>query len=93
MDYYKKKNLKSFQNSQNKHLANDLAIDLLANMLVYDQADRISAKEAMMHPYFIPLWENRNNGGQKSRIIEEAPYNDIQFVNIQEMGMPYNKGK
>ncbi len=36
MDYYKKKNLKSFINSSNKHLANNLAIDLLSNMLVYD---------------------------------------------------------
>jgi hypothetical protein len=33
----------------------------------------------MMHPYFIPLWENRNNGGQKSKIIEEAPYKEYNI--------------
>lgn len=32
--------------------ADELAIDLLSKMLIYDPAKRITAKEALQHPYF-----------------------------------------
>lgn len=36
------------------HLIEDVAIDLLERMLQFDPAKRISAAEALMHPYFQP---------------------------------------
>lgn len=36
----------------NEHLANDIAIDLLSKMLAFDYHDRITAAEALEHPYF-----------------------------------------
>ena len=37
---------------KNEHLATEDAIDLLSQMLVYDHSLRITASEAMQHPYF-----------------------------------------
>ena len=45
----------SFINEENQHLANAEAIDLLNGLLRYDHAERLSAAEAMSHPYFNPV--------------------------------------
>jgi serine/threonine protein kinase len=39
-------------------LAVDEAIDLVDNLLRYDHQERLSAKEAMAHPYFDPVREH-----------------------------------
>ena len=57
LDYYEKRDLSCFVTSKNKHLANPEALDLLSKFLVYDQEYRITAKEAMKHPYFKPFWK------------------------------------
>jgi len=49
---YKKVPLGSFINDENEHLVDDLAIDLLDKMLVFDHTKRITAKEALQHKYF-----------------------------------------
>jgi casein kinase II subunit alpha len=43
---------------ENKHLAVPDAIDLLDKLLRYDQQDRLTAREAMHHPYFDAVREN-----------------------------------
>ena len=48
----KKKPFTDFINPENKHLCSNDAIDLLERMLIYDQNKRITAREAMKHPYF-----------------------------------------
>lgn len=48
-------NWTSFINEENQHLANAEAIDLLNGLLRYDHAERLSAAEAMSHPYFNPV--------------------------------------
>lgn len=40
---------------ENKHLANPEAIDFLDSLLQYDHQERLTAKEAMEHPYFNPV--------------------------------------
>ncbi len=52
-----KKEWTSFINSNNKYLINDEALDLLDKLLKFDQAERISAKNALLHPYFKTLNE------------------------------------
>jgi len=42
----------SFVNSENAHLSTPDALDLLGKLLKYDPVDRVTAKEAMAHPYF-----------------------------------------
>ncbi|KAK4390444.1 Casein kinase II subunit alpha-2 [Sesamum angolense] len=41
-----------FVNSDNQHLVSPEAIDFLDKLLRYDHQDRLTAKEAMAHPYF-----------------------------------------
>jgi len=43
---------------------NDRGLDLLENMLIYDPAGRISAKQSVNHPYFddYPNLQPRSNG-------------------------------
>ncbi|KAL3840466.1 hypothetical protein ACJIZ3_025057 [Penstemon smallii] len=41
-----------FVNSDNQHLVSPEAIDFLDKLLRYDHQDRVTAKEAMAHPYF-----------------------------------------
>ena len=40
---------------ENKHLVSDEAIELLDSMLQYDHQKRPTCKEAMAHPYFLPV--------------------------------------
>ena len=46
---------KSFRTDRNKHLANDVAIDLLSQLLVMDHQQRLTCEEALLHPYFDPV--------------------------------------
>jgi casein kinase II subunit alpha len=46
---------KSFVNAANKAVAKEDAIDFLDGLLRYDHQERLTAKEAMRHPYFAGL--------------------------------------
>jgi len=50
-----KKPWTKFINSDNQHLCNEEAVDLLSKMLIYDRCERITPREAMDHPYFAPV--------------------------------------
>ena len=43
---------------KNEALCNPDALDLLEKMLTYDKSLRITAKEAIQHPYFKPIRDN-----------------------------------
>lgn len=47
-----KKPFNRFVTAENKHLAHPTAIDFLSKLLVYDHQERVTAREAMCHPYF-----------------------------------------
>lgn len=55
LDGYSKIPFENFVKPENKKLANSEAIDILNKMLLYDKAERITAKDAMMHSYFTPV--------------------------------------
>ena len=55
---HSKKPWHKFVNTQNEHLVSEEALDLLAKMLRYDHAERITPKDAMEHPYFKPVKEH-----------------------------------
>jgi len=52
---YTKRPFIRFKNSLNEHLVNDQVIDFLEKLLRYDHQERLTAKEAMKHPYFDPI--------------------------------------
>jgi casein kinase II subunit alpha len=49
-----------FITPENRHLVSDEAIDFVSKLLRYDHQERLTAQEAMAHPYFNPV---RNSGG------------------------------
>ena len=42
-------------NSDNQHLVSSEAIDFIDKLLRYDHQERLTAKEAMAHPYLAPV--------------------------------------
>jgi len=52
---FPRKPWKRFITPENKHLAVPEAIDLLDKLLRYDPQERLTAKEALEHPYFNPV--------------------------------------
>ncbi|CAK72781.1 unnamed protein product (macronuclear) [Paramecium tetraurelia] len=55
---YPKQDWLSFVNQDNANLCSLDAIDLLSKMLLYDHAERITPKDAMLHQYFAELKKN-----------------------------------
>ncbi|KAH7399363.1 kinase-like domain-containing protein [Pyrenochaeta sp. MPI-SDFR-AT-0127] len=52
---YPKKPWHSFINADNQRFVSNDAIDFLDKLLRYDHQERLTAKEAMAHPYFAPV--------------------------------------
>ena len=46
---------KAFITNENKHLATDEALDLIDKCIRYDHTERITADEALKHPFFDPV--------------------------------------
>lgn len=55
LGHYTRRPWKRFVNDNNKHLVNDDFLDLIGKILRYDHQERLTAKEAMSHPYFDPV--------------------------------------
>ncbi|KAK8805718.1 hypothetical protein WA158_002374 [Blastocystis sp. Blastoise] len=66
LGYYTKKPWKTFINRKNKQYTCPEAIDLLDKLLKFDHQSRLTAKEAMAHPYFDPVREKENFGETNS---------------------------
>ncbi|KAI6222123.1 Casein kinase II subunit alpha [Aphelenchoides besseyi] len=52
---HSRKRWERFITGDNQHLVTPEAIDFLDKLLRYDHAERLTAKEAMDHPYFAPV--------------------------------------
>lgn len=54
MNYFRhsRKRWERFIHSENQHLVSQEALDFLDKLLRYDHNERLTAKEAMDHPYF-----------------------------------------
>mmetsp|Transcript_33704 Transcript_33704/g.41457 ORF Transcript_33704/g.41457 Transcript_33704/m.41457 type:complete len:337 (-) Transcript_33704:1815-2825(-) len=50
-----KKPWTKFVNAENQHLISNEALDFLGKLLRYDHQERLTAQEAMAHPYFAPV--------------------------------------
>ena len=51
---------------ENQHLACDEALDLIDRLLRYDHQERLTAREAMQHPYFSPVRKAEVDAKSKS---------------------------
>jgi len=52
---HSKKRWERFAHSENQHLVSAEAIDFLDKLLKYDHAERLTARQAIEHPYFFPI--------------------------------------
>lgn len=55
LGYYNRRPWTRFINENNDHLVTDEFIDFIDNILRYDHQERLTAQEAMAHPYFDPV--------------------------------------
>ncbi len=49
---FKKRNFADFVSEENKNLATNEAVDLVTRLLTFDPIARVSAKDALDHPFF-----------------------------------------
>uniref|UniRef100_A0A8C6TID7 non-specific serine/threonine protein kinase n=1 Tax=Neogobius melanostomus TaxID=47308 RepID=A0A8C6TID7_9GOBI len=64
-----RKRWEQFVQPENQHLVSPEVLDLLDKLLRYDHQTRLSAAEAMQHPYFFPVVKeqtNANSDGSKA---------------------------
>ncbi len=69
---YQKMRWEVWITNENKHLVSPDALDLLNKMLLYDKAERITAKDAMAHPYFLPVRQYKEKMAAEHK-VEPSP--------------------
>ncbi len=57
---HSRKRWERFVHSENQHLVSQEALDFLDKLLRYDHQERLTAREAMDHPYFYPVVKEQN---------------------------------
>ncbi|CAI8015538.1 Casein kinase II subunit alpha [Geodia barretti] len=72
---HSRKRWEKFVHSENQHLVSREALDLLDKLLRYDHRERLSAREAMEHPYFYP-------------VLKEAAMNAAGPTNVTPSSLP-----
>lgn len=62
---HSRKRWENFIHSENRHLVSPEVLDLLDKLLRYDHQQRLTAKEAMEHPYFCESVEKQRPAGME----------------------------
>ncbi|VDO44236.1 unnamed protein product [Haemonchus placei] len=68
---HSRKRWERFIHAENQHLVTPEAIDFLDKLLRYDHQERLTAREAMAHPYFFPVVEAARQGGDSLTVKNE----------------------
>ncbi|VDM41103.1 unnamed protein product [Toxocara canis] len=84
---HSKKRWERFVHSENQHLVTPEAIDFLDKLLRYDHQERLTAKEAMQHPYFYPVVENEQRMKQE-QLCQPAINGSSSAVSGAPLGTP-----
>uniref|UniRef100_A0A915B4E8 Casein kinase II subunit alpha n=1 Tax=Parascaris univalens TaxID=6257 RepID=A0A915B4E8_PARUN len=84
---HSKKRWERFVHSENQHLVTPEAIDFLDKLLRYDHQERLTAKEAMQHPYFYPVVENEQRSKQE-QLCQPAINSSSSTVSGAPLGTP-----
>ncbi|KAK1682372.1 hypothetical protein QYE76_043220 [Lolium multiflorum] len=64
-----------FINADNQHLVSPEAIDFLDKLLRYDHQDRLTAREAMAHPYFLQV-RAAENSRTRAQYVEHQDHGE-----------------
>uniref|UniRef100_A0A803TDY6 non-specific serine/threonine protein kinase n=1 Tax=Anolis carolinensis TaxID=28377 RepID=A0A803TDY6_ANOCA len=68
---HSRKRWERFVHSENQHLVSTEALDFLDKLLRYDHQTRLTAREAMEHPYFYPIVKDPTRMGS-STVLSSA---------------------
>uniref|UniRef100_A0A8C9THY3 non-specific serine/threonine protein kinase n=1 Tax=Scleropages formosus TaxID=113540 RepID=A0A8C9THY3_SCLFO len=69
---HSRKRWERFVHSENQHLVSTEALDFLDKLLRYDHQARLTAREAMEHPYFYPIVKEQVRMGSTSGITASS---------------------
>uniref|UniRef100_A0A8C6UQT3 non-specific serine/threonine protein kinase n=1 Tax=Neogobius melanostomus TaxID=47308 RepID=A0A8C6UQT3_9GOBI len=64
-----RKRWEQFVQTENQHLVSPEALDLLDKLLRYDHQQRLTATEAMEHPYFYPVVKEQSLSNSENNIV------------------------
>lgn len=81
---HSRKRWERFVHSENQHLVTPEAIDFLDKLLRYDHQDRLTAREAMEHPFFFPVVEEH----RKKMISATTSTNNIENSCLASVASP-----
>lgn len=61
LGHHNRRNWQRYVNTENEYLISDNAISFLESMLKYDHTKRITAREALEHPYFYQIFRKQKH--------------------------------
>ncbi|XP_041650926.1 casein kinase II subunit alpha' isoform X3 [Cheilinus undulatus] len=67
-----RKHWEQFVQTENQHLVSPEALDLLDKLLRYDHQQRLTATEAMEHPYFYPVIKEQSLSNSDSNMVSSG---------------------
>ncbi|XP_028305008.1 casein kinase II subunit alpha' isoform X2 [Gouania willdenowi] len=67
-----RKRWEQFVQTENQHLVSPEALDLLDKLLRYDHQQRLTATEAMEHPYFYPVVKEQSLSNSENNMVSSG---------------------
>merc|ERR1712179_383763 len=89
---HSKKRWERFVNTENQALVSTEAIDLLDKLLRYDHQERLTAREAMGHPYFSPIAKEQGSGLAPNSVTG-APSSPVMGSNVSPLPTSVTTGQ
>uniref|UniRef100_A0A0L8G8Y2 non-specific serine/threonine protein kinase n=2 Tax=Octopus bimaculoides TaxID=37653 RepID=A0A0L8G8Y2_OCTBM len=77
---HSKKRWERFVHGDNQHLVSPEALDFLDKLLRYDHQERLTAREAMEHPYFYPIVKEQGRTSSMSGHTSPTPINNSSQI-------------
>ncbi|XP_073164856.1 casein kinase II subunit alpha isoform X2 [Lepidochelys kempii] len=77
---HSRKRWERFVHSENQHLVSPEALDFLDKLLRYDHQSRLTAREAMEHPYFYPIVKDQARMGSSSMPGGSTPVSSASMM-------------
>ncbi|XP_076207900.1 casein kinase II subunit alpha isoform X3 [Aptenodytes patagonicus] len=77
---HSRKRWERFVHSENQHLVSPEALDFLDKLLRYDHQSRLTAREAMEHPYFYPIVKDQARMGSSNMPGGSTPVSSASMM-------------
>ncbi|XP_077316576.1 casein kinase II subunit alpha isoform X1 [Lithobates pipiens] len=82
---HSRKRWERFVHSENQHLVSPEALDFLDKLLRYDHQTRLTAREAMDHPYFYPIVKDQSRMGTSNMPSGSTPVSSASMMSGQSL--------